>query len=186
MTLRPEDVLTFWFEDDATVRRTKWFAKDPAFDAACARFAPDIRAARAGALTAWAETPKGALALIVLLDQLSRNVFRGTAEAFAADPLALSLAHGLVEAGHDTAMTPFERMFAYLPFEHAESLEEQDRSVRLFTGLISELGADTVDYAVRHRDTIRAYGRFPHRNASLGRANTPEEEIYLRQPGAGF
>ena len=186
MTLRPEDILTFWFEDDASVRRKKWFEKDPDFDSACARFAQDIRAARANAYASWTETPKGSLALIVLLDQLSRNVFRGTAEAFAADARALTLAREMVTKGYDTALTPFERMFVYLPFEHAEDLAEQDRAVHLFSGLADALGADTVDYAIRHRDVIRTFGRFPHRNASLGRTNTAAEDDYLSGPNAGF
>ncbi len=186
MTIEPGDILTFWFEDDPSIRRKKWFEKDPAFDAACAAFAPDIRAARDGAYAAWTATPKGALALIVLLDQLSRNVFRNTPEAFAADPMALRIARGMVRQGADAGLTSCERMFVYLPFEHAETMEEQDESVRLFSAEIDTLGADTVDYAHRHREVIRSYGRFPHRNAILGRPDTVAETEYLSRPGAGF
>ena len=186
MTRQPEDILTFWFEGDPSIRRKKWFEKDPAFDAACAAFAPDIRAARDGAYAAWTATPRGALALIVLLDQLSRNVFRNTPEAFAADPMALGIARAMVKNGVDTGLTSFERMFVYLPFEHAEAMEEQNESVRLFSGSIDIFGADTVDYALRHRAVIQSYGRFPHRNAILGRSDTAAEKEYLSRPGAGF
>ncbi|MSP02433.1 MAG: DUF924 domain-containing protein [Acetobacteraceae bacterium] len=186
MTLQPADILDFWFEGDPAARQKKWFEKAPAFDAACARFTEDIRAARAAMFDTWAETPKGALALIVLMDQLSRNVFRGMAEAFAADSHAREIARAMVASGSDLVLTPFERMFVYLPFEHAESMADQDRSVRLFAQLTEALGAETVDYARRHRDVIETYGRFPHRNAALGRINTAAEEEYLQRPGSGF
>jgi uncharacterized protein (DUF924 family) len=186
MIREPSDILDFWFEDDPSERREKWFKKEPAFDADCARFTAAIRDARAGAYDAWAATAKGGLALIVLLDQLSRNVFRGSPEAFAADPHARETARGMIRAGLDTGLTAPERMFIYLPFEHAETLPEQDQSVRLFEILGEALGPDTVAYAHRHRDVIREFGRFPHRNAILGRASTPAETAYLAQPGAGF
>ena len=194
MTLHPSEVLDFWFEGDLTVRRQKWFEKNDAFDQDCARFIPHIRAARDGRHDSWAETPtgtpegapEGALALIILMDQLSRNAFRGQAEAFAADPHALAIARASVTRGLDMALTPFQRMFVYLPFEHAENLEDQDTSVRLFEGVRAELGGDTVDYAHRHRAVIAQFGRFPHRNAILGRASTAAEEAYLAQPGSGF
>lgn len=186
MTIQPSEILDFWFESDASIRRKQWFDKAPEFDACCGRFTAAIRAARAGHLDHWAATPRGALALIVLLDQLSRNVFRGTAEAFAADRHALRIARGMIASGFDTTLAPIERMFVYLPFEHAESLDDQNESVRLFECLSEALGPDTAGYAHRHRDVIRQFGRFPHRNAVLGRVNTPEETEYLAQPGAGF
>jgi uncharacterized protein (DUF924 family) len=186
MTLEPPEILAFWFEGDPTERRKQWFEKEPAFDAECARFTACIRDARAGRYDEWAATPNGALALIVLLDQLSRNVFRGSAEAFAADPHARDIARRAIADGFDTMLMPLERMFVYLPFEHAEIIEYQDLSVRLFESLADALGADTVDYAHRHRDVIREFGRFPHRNAALGRVNTPAEDEYLARPGAGF
>jgi uncharacterized protein (DUF924 family) len=186
VTPRPSDILDFWFEGDASVRRKCWFEKSTDFDTACTRFSGAIRDARSGGFDHWTTTPDGALALIVLLDQLSRNVFRGSPEAFAADPHARDIAVDAIAAGYDAAMTPCERMFLYLPFEHAETLEDQDRSVRLFESLRDALGAHTVDHAYRHRDVIRRFGRYPHRNAVLGRVNTPEEEEYLAQPGAGF
>ena len=186
MTLEPSEILDFWFEGDPAERRKKWFEKEPAFDAECARFTAGIRDARAGRYDEWAATPKGALALIVLQDQLSRNVFRGLAEAFAADPHARDVARRAIADGFDTMLTPLERMFVYLPFEHAETIEDQNQSVRLFESLAEALGADTIDYAHRHRDVIRAFGRFPHRNAVLGRINTLAEDEYLARPGAGF
>jgi len=168
------------------VQRAAWFQKDAAFDATCARFADARDQAKAGVLDHWAATPPGTLALLILLDQLSRNLHRGSAEAFAGDPKALGLARAAVSRGDDRALAPFERMFLYLPFEHAEDLAAQNESVRLFESIREPVGADTVNYAYRHRDVIRRFGRFPHRNAALGRTNAPEEEEYLAQPGAGF
>ena len=186
MTLAASEILDFWFEGDPSERRTKWFEKDPDFDASCARFTGDLRDARSGGFDSWAETARGGLALIVLLDQLSRNIFRGSAEAFAADPHAREIARRMIAVGFDATLHPIERMFVYLPFEHSEAIGDQDESVRRFDSLIEALGPETVDYAHRHRDVIRAFGRFPHRNTALGRANTPAEEAYLARPGAGF
>jgi uncharacterized protein (DUF924 family) len=182
----PSEVLDFWFDGDPAESRKKWFEKDAEFDTACVRFTQTVREARAGALDKWAATPQGGLALIVLLDQLSRNIFRGSAEAFAADGHARKIAAALIAAGFDRAMTACERMFVYLPFQHSEALADQDLSVRLFEDLREQLGPDTVDHATRHRDVIVRFGRFPHRNAALGRSDTPEETSYLAQPGSGF
>jgi uncharacterized protein (DUF924 family) len=186
VTLQPSDILDFWFEGDAAEHRDKWFEQDAAFDTVCARFTTAIRDARAGRFDHWAATPRGALALIVLLDQLSRNVFRGSAEAYAADPHARGIARAMTEAGFDTHLTPVERMFVYLPFEHAETIADQNESVRLYETLRHALGDKSIEYADRHREVILRFGRFPHRNAVLGRINTPEEEAWLAQPGAGF
>jgi uncharacterized protein (DUF924 family) len=186
MNLQPSDILEFWFEADAAEHRAKWFEKDTAFDTICTRFTAAIRDARAGRFDHWAATPQGALALIVLLDQLSRNVFRGSAEAFAADAHARKIARATIEAGFDMRLTPVERMFVYLPFEHAETIADQNESVRLYETLRGMLADKTIDYADRHRDVIVRFGRFPHRNAALGRINTPEEEAWLAQAGAGF
>jgi uncharacterized protein (DUF924 family) len=186
MMVRPSDILDFWFEGDPSERRKKWFEKNPEFDWECMRFTPTIREARSGRYDEWASTPRGGLALVILLDQLSRNVFRGMAEAFSADPHARAIARMMIDAGFDKALTAVERMFIYLPFEHAETMRDQNESVRLFETLRDELGAETVDYAHRHRDVIREFGRFPHRNAALGRTSTAAEEAYLAQPGAGF
>jgi len=184
--LQPSDVLTFWFENDPSARRDAWFAKSSEFDASCACFTAAIRDARTGAFDHWASTPRGALALIILLDQLSRNIFRGTAEAFAADERARAVARRAIEIGFDTKLTPVERMFVYLPFEHSEDLADQDESVRLFELLRAGPDDDSTEYAVRHRDVIRRFGRFPHRNVALGRTSTAAEQEYLARPGAGY
>ncbi|MFN3296080.1 DUF924 family protein [Caldimonas sp.] len=186
-------VLDFWFDgDDGTSRgqpRAQWFRKDPGFDRLIAsRFGPWLEQALAGGLQDWTATPDGTLALILVLDQFSRNVHRGSPRAFAGDARALALAQGLVSTGEDRRLSSLQRWFAYLPFEHAEDIAEQDESVRLFTALAAEDArlADALDYAHRHRDLILRFGRFPHRNAVLGRTSTAEEEAYLAQPGAGF
>ena len=184
--MEPSDVLDFWFEDDPAARRKKWFGKMPEFDSECARFTAAIRDARAGRYDDWASAAKGGLALIVLLDQFSRNVFRGLAEAFAADPHARDIARRMIASGFDTELTPVERMFVYLPFEHSETIEDQNESVQLFETLREALGQDTIGYAHRHREVIREFGRFPHRNAVLGRIDTVAEAEYLTRPGSGF
>lgn len=184
--ITPEGVLTFWFGDDATLFRDAWFAVDADFDAACGAFAEAWQAARDGALHRWADSPHGMLALIVVLDQFSRNLYRGSALAYAADPQALALARDAVARGFDGKLQPMQRMFIYLPFQHAEDLAAQHESVRLLEPLRLALGDATVEYAYRHRDIIRRFGRFPHRNAVLGRESTPDELRYLAQPGAGF
>jgi uncharacterized protein (DUF924 family) len=186
MTISPSEILEFWFAAGPSTRRPEWFETQPEFDIECARFTAAIRIARGGGLDQWAATPKGALALIVLLDQLSRNVFRGSSEAYAADQYALAIARRTIANGFDMTLTPVERMFVYLPFEHAETVDAQDESVRLFETLRGALSDSTIDHADRHRDVVRQFGRFPHRNAVLGRISRPEEEAYLAQPGAGF
>jgi uncharacterized protein (DUF924 family) len=183
------DILDFWFADGPDTPRLAWFRRDAAFDAEiAARFGPLIAPARDGAHDAWAQTPQGALALLILLDQFPRNLFRGAPEAFASDAHALALARRVVLAQRmDLALTPTQRVFLYLPFEHAEDMPAQDISVALFEGLRDHPPqANTIDYAWRHRAVIARFGRFPHRNAVLGRVNTPAETIYLAQPGAGF
>lgn len=180
--MTPEQVLDFWFAGDLATHRKEWFEKSAEFDATCARFAAALREARDGRLDHWAETPRGSLALIILLDQLSRNLHRGSPEAFAADAKAREIARKAIARGFDQALGPVERMFIYLPLEHSEDLADQDLSVRLFTSL----GEEMVRYAEEHREVIRRFGRFPHRNAAMGRASTPEELEYLAQPDAGF
>ncbi len=182
----PTEILDFWFAGDPFVRRAVWFEKNDAFDLACRGFAAAHEAAKRGELDHWTTTANGTLALLILLDQLSRNLHRGHPEAFAADAAARVIAAAAIAKGHDKALTPVQRMFIYLPFEHSEGLADQDSSVALFETLRGELGGETLDYAARHRDVIRRFGRFPHRNAVLGRVNTPEEVAYLAEPGAGF
>lgn len=185
-------ILDFWFADGPNTPREAWFKKNPDFDAEIrARFGALIVPAREGSLDAWADTAEGALALTILLDQFPRNLFRGSPESFASDAHALSLARRLVIAQRlDLALTPTQRVFLYLPFEHAESMEAQDLSVALFEGLRDSPAhaapGKSIVYAWAHRAVIARFGRFPHRNALLGRASTPAEIAYLAQPGAGF
>jgi uncharacterized protein (DUF924 family) len=193
MTQPWQAVLDFWFlpagHPDHLRVRTEWFRKDPAFDETIrARFGALVDSAVSGGLAGWGQTPQGALAEILVLDQFTRNIWRDTARAFAGDAQALELARDLVARGHDRAMAAVERQFAYLPFMHAEDLPDQERSVELYQTLAGahpeHLG--TLDFAVRHRDIIARFGRFPHRNAQLGRPGTPEEVAFLAQPGSGF
>jgi uncharacterized protein (DUF924 family) len=186
-------VLDFWFGTPADPGygqpRPAWFRKDPAFDAAIAqRFGALIEQALAGALGAWADTPALALARIVVLDQFTRNVFRDTARAFAGDAQALAAAQALVQSGGDRSLLTVQRTFVYLPFEHAEDLAMQDEALRLFTGLARDDAgaADLLTWARKHHDVIARFGRFPHRNAALGRASTEEEVAFLAQPGSRF
>jgi uncharacterized protein (DUF924 family) len=178
---RAQDVLRFWFRGDE--RDPRWFRKDDAFDLEIReRFLPVYEQAARGGLAAWRESPAACLALVIVLDQFPRNMFRGTAQAFAADALAREAARTIVAQGWDRAMSPAQRLFAYLPFEHSEDLADQDLSCELMKGF----DAEQVRYAERHRDIIRRFGRFPHRNAALGRASTAEEIEFLKQPGSGF
>ncbi len=179
-----DEVLDFWFAGDPSTRRKVWFEKDAEFDTACGRFAEALRDARAGAFDHWTDTPRGTLALIILLDQFSRNLHRNSPEAFAADGKARDIACAAVARGFDRMLGPVERMFVYLPFEHSEDLGDQDCSVRLFATLSDALGEDTIRYATDHRDVIRRFGRFPRRNAALGRVSTADELADLAQPGA--
>ena len=180
------DIHAFWF--GAAAPDPRWFAGDPAFDAAIrARYGAAIEAALAGGFEAWSATPRGALAGVLLHDQFTRNVFRGTPRAFAGDPLALGLAGDAVDAGFDRALGPYERWFLYLPFEHSEDASVQDRSLRLFGALARETGRrDALDWAEKHAAIVRRFGRYPHRNAILGRASTAEELAFLGEPGSGF
>jgi uncharacterized protein (DUF924 family) len=193
----PAEVRTFWFGPDtgagmAAGFRPEWFRKDPAFDDSIrARFGPLVERALtlpADAPPAWGAAPVDVLAEILVLDQFPRNLYRGQARAFAGDARALALALGLLARGDDQRLLPLQRLFAYLPLEHAEDLALQDRSVAVFTALAAAHDgfAEVLDYAERHRDVVRRYGRFPHRNAALGRASTPAEVDYLAQPGSGF
>jgi uncharacterized protein (DUF924 family) len=183
---RAAQVLRFWFGSGG--RDKRWFEKDPAFDAEVrARFLAVHEQAAAGSLAHWEHEAADCLAVIVLLDQLPRNMFRGTARAFATDTLALAAARRAIASGFDGVMRPVERMFVYLPFEHAESLEEQQKGCELAKSLADfPETADAFRYAVLHRDIIARFGRFPHRNALLGRVSTPEEAEFLTRPGSRF
>jgi uncharacterized protein (DUF924 family) len=179
--LNPSDVVAFWLEAGPR----KWFAKDDAFDNSIRqRFEALHRRASTGALADWAETAEGALALLILLDQFPRNLYRSSAHAFATDPLAYAIARRAIERGFDQKSAPELRPFFYLPFEHSERIEDQDRSVELCAALKDAVGdKSTYDWAVIHRDIIRRFGRFPHRNGALGRVTTPEEQAFLDEGG---
>ena len=186
-------VLDFWFgraEDPQHGQpRKQWFEKDDAFDAHIReRFGALIERALTGALAHWAATAPSALAQIVVLDQFTRNAFRGSARAFAGDTRALAAARALVASGGDRALSGVQRQFVYLPFEHAEDLDAQREALRLFAQLERDepVVGDLVSWAQRHLDIIARFGRFPHRNAALGRASTVEEIDFLKQPGSGF
>jgi uncharacterized protein (DUF924 family) len=185
-------VLDFWFLPEGDPghgkSRPEWFRKDLAFDALIQqRFGEAISRALAGEFVEWDGDPRGALVRIILLDQFTRNAFRDTPRAFAGDARALAAARAMVDSGRDRMLAPVERWFVYLPFEHAEDMAIQERAVALFNALAAEPGLDDIaDYAVRHRDIIARFGRFPHRNRILGRDSTPEEIEFLKLPGSGF
>jgi uncharacterized protein (DUF924 family) len=175
------EILSFWFSGRV---EPLWFSSEPALDAELReRFGTLVSAAFAGELDDWLETPEGALALVILLDQFPRNIYRGTPAAFAADAKARDVAERALARGHDHQVEPARRMFFYLPFEHSEQLADQERSLALFTALGD---AELLDYAVRHHEIIARFGRFPHRNAVLGRPSTLEEQAFLTQPGSAF
>jgi uncharacterized protein (DUF924 family) len=187
-----QEVLEFWFGAPGSPEfgrpRAAWFVKSAEFDARTRdRFLATHEAAAAGALDDWSTRPLGALALAVALDQFPRNMFRGTPRAFAADARALAVARGAVARGFDEVLLPVQRWFVYLPYEHAEEIAAQRESLRLFERLaVDAAGAGTLTYAMRHYAVIERFGRFPHRNAILGRASTPEELAFLDQPGSSF
>jgi uncharacterized protein (DUF924 family) len=186
-----EEILDFWFGRPGTPEfgraRDFWFRKDPAFDAELrTRFGTVIEAGLAGGLEDW-PSPRGTLARVVLLDQFTRNSFRDTPRAFAGDAQALAIAAQAIARGDDDALAAVERWFLYMPFQHAESLGAQERSVELFRRLRDEAGlADPLPFAEKHAEVIRRFGRFPHRNAILGRASTPEEIEFLTTHGSRF
>jgi uncharacterized protein (DUF924 family) len=182
------DILDFWFRGDPNEWRTDpWFRKSDAFDAEIrTRFATAVQAAQDGVLDPWTATPEGTLALLILLDQFARNIHRGSHLAFAGDAHARRIARAAIAGGIEDRLTPVQRVFLYLPFEHSEAMDDQDDSIRLFESLPAAPWRDSVvDYAHRHRDVIREFGRFPHRNAALGRASTPAEQAWL-DAGGGF
>ena len=177
----PQEVFDFWFEECG---RDQWFATTAELDRDIRhRFRDTHLALSRGVTEEWRATPNSRLAAVIVLDQFPRNIYRATPLAFATDGLALREAKLALEAGADMKVSPECRTFFYMPFEHCEDLEEQERAVALFRALGDE---EYIDYALRHRDVIAAYGRFPHRNAIVGRQSSAAELKYLAQPGAGF
>lgn len=190
-TATARDILEFWF---APAHAASWFASDAGFDAQLRkRFGATAQAAANGMLDDWANTPPGWLALLIALDQFPRNLHRGDARAWMQDVKAQRIALSGIDRADDRHLPPLQRVFAYLPLEHAEDRALQQRSVALFEALCAEVPPPQrpqfegfLGYARRHCDVIARFGRFPHRNAALGRASTPQELSYLAQPGAGF
>jgi uncharacterized protein (DUF924 family) len=183
-----ERVLTFWFgspdSEEFGRPRKAWFEKNAAFDAEIAeKFGDDHHRAARGELDHLAESAEGCVALMILLDQFPRNMFRGSPHAFATDSKALTMARLAIERGFDSQVLPIYRKFLYLPFEHSENRADQEYCVALF-----QTGGDAEDvkWAMQHRDIIARFGRFPHRNAVLGRESTPEELAFLQEPGSSF
>lgn len=186
-----EEILEFWFGRPGSAEyrhsRNVWFRKDAAFDGEIlARFGVAIETAIAGGFADWS-SPRDALARILLLDQFTRNAFRDTPRAFAGDARALEVAGEAIARGDDGALAPLECWFMYLPYAHAESQELQERALALFRRLRDQTGlADPLAWAEKHAAVIRLFGRFPHRNAILGRVSTPEEIAFLAGPGSRF
>jgi uncharacterized protein (DUF924 family) len=180
--ITPQDVLEFWF---APTSRPQWFAANPEFD----RLVGDVLGAAydqaaAGALEEWRYNTSGCLALILLLDQVPRNLFRGTARAFATDAQALALAHDMIDQALDLTCRVDRRLFIYLPLEHSEDLTDQRLSVFMIRTRVGR--SSYLDFAERHLRLIERFGRFPHRNAALGRASTPDEVAFLAESESGF
>jgi len=194
------ELLEFWFGDEEDDVRTGesqsrlwWGQSSETDDLLGARFGQAASAAAAGTLDHWTGSPHGRLALILLLDQLPRVIHRGMPGAFAQDEKARHLANLGLDSGADRLLRPIERVFLYLPFEHSEDRADQQRSVELFKGLADEVPEGWrktfdayVDFAIRHQRIVDRFGRFPHRNAILGRESTPEEVEFLKEPGSGF
>jgi uncharacterized protein (DUF924 family) len=176
----PRTVIAFWQDAGPA----KWFAHDQEFDAAiCARFEALHHSAARGELADWGNDWEGSLALMLLLDQFPRNLFRGSAHSYATDPLARTIAKAAIEAGHDGQAPAELRVFFYLPFEHSEDLADQDRCLMLVQALDSASGSKFARWSALHRDIVARFGRFPHRNAALGRVSSAEELAYLADGG---
>ncbi len=200
MPARIEGILSFWFEDSrsdperALAMMARWFEPDPTFDAEIRdRFGSLYQEAVAGELSGWEQTARGSLALIILLDQFSRNIHRGRPQAFAQDAAAQRLCLDGIEQNLDEMLSPVERGFFYLPLQHAENAHLQDVSVQQYERLLQQcqsawrpLAQGMLDYAREHRDIIRRFGRFPHRNAILGRQSTPAEQEFLARGGPDY
>jgi uncharacterized protein (DUF924 family) len=185
-------LIDFWFGSPGAPERfqshERWFKSDPDFDDALRRRFGDLQQrAAAGACALWAREAEPCLALILLLDQLPRNLYRGTAQAFASDPLARATAREALAHGFDRSLPATWRQFIYLPFEHSEELADQELSLTLYRAMARDPAfAETLEYAERHHAIIARFGRFPHRNRMLGRSSSPEEEAFLTEPNSSF
>lgn len=197
---RIDEILSWWFGDidgPHDIDRSRfavWFAGGADFDREVReRFGADVERALRGELDDWAETPRGRLALVILLDQLTRNVFRDSPRAFDGDPKALALTREAIERGDDRALRVVERQFLYMPLMHAEDREAQKESLRVARALMSELPepiraqfSGYLEHAEKHAAIVERFGRYPHRNEVLGRETTPEERAFLEEHGRGF
>lgn len=187
-----EEIIDFWFgkpEPGQAQSRKVWFQKDPDFDQEIqTRFLADYDRAAAGAFVSWQSFPQGCLALVLLLDQFPRNLFRGNPQSFATDAQAIAITQHAIQQDFDQMLSPIQRWFLYIPFMHSEKLADQQRSVELFRQLSQEEPetASAYEYAIKHLQVIERFGRFPHRNAILGRQTTSEEAEFLQQPGSSF
>ncbi|WP_247119695.1 DUF924 family protein [Kordiimonas marina] len=180
--IRAEDIVYFWFTE---ITPQDWWRKDASFDAMIRRrFLPLYEAAAQGELAPWRDTPRGRLAEIIVLDQFPRNMFRDTPRAFATDAMALVCAQEAVRAGADEALPPYWRAFLYMPYMHSESRTVHETSIELFAAT-PEL-SENLKFAHAHKDIVDRFGRYPHRNAIVGRSSTAEELAFLTQPGSGF
>lgn len=188
----PNNILNFWFgnptEPEYGKQQKFWFNKQPEFDNELrTRFQQDYEQAATGHLENWKDHPESCLALILLLDQLPRNMFRGTPQAFATDNQAVATAETAVKNGYDQQLLAVQRWFIYLPFEHSENIQHQQKAVNLFQQLSNDTESQsTIEYAIKHLEVIQRFGRFPHRNEILGRISTTEEKEFLKQPGTSF
>jgi uncharacterized protein (DUF924 family) len=194
---KQESILNFWFGDDSlhtTNRQSMWFSHSHDFDQIIGeRFGALVEEASCGGFDDWVKTPRGALALVLLLDQFRRHIYRDDARAFTHDAHARKIAETAIDHGFDEKLGVVERMFLYLPLEHSEDLVAQERAVALFSALRDVAIEDerklidvAVEYAIRHRDCIAKFGRFPHRNETLGREDTKEEREFLKRPDSRF
>ena len=195
-----EEILDFWFGEvnelgcSSPEHRRRWWTKSDAFDEAIgSQFLSDYEAIVAGDRDAWRNTPRGALAYIIVLDQFSRNMFRGTPSMFAADELAREVCYEGLDADFDADLSFDERLFFYLPLAHSEEMADHHRSIELLGGLVDScaesLEGDAknyLDFAGRHKAIVERFGRYPHRNETLGRASTPQEAEFLKEPGSAF
>jgi len=198
MHITPIEIITFWFGTNPTAplqNKKKWFTSSPAFDQEIkTKFGTTLTQAKNGELDHWLDSPDGTLAFILLLDQFSRNIYRNTPQVFAQDDLALSSARDAIKHGMHTQLAPHQRAFIYIPFMHAEDLKSQDECILLFEELIEKTDDATLKqsfkgnlhYAHQHRDIIKKFGRYPHRNIILNRTNTPDEIEFLKQPNSSF
>ncbi len=186
------EVLDFWFGQSNSPEfgkaQKKWFEKDVDFDAKVrSHFLSQYESAASGKLDYWQDSAESCLALIILLDQFPRNMFRGTPQAFNTDSKALIAAQHAIKNQFDRELVTVQKWFIYLPFEHSENLEHQQKSVELFRQVSGEPDSGLVmEFAIKHWEIIGSFGRFPHRNQILGRETTPEEAEFLKQPGSGF